>query len=118
MKDTWIKRASSISQATAMRALRTRIELRNKNKREPSASEVRAHLQCQFTDNSVIARWQPLFDLARKCVQKSILSHYEKEKVTEKYIQRLVLEGIQCTKYDSHLAAMIQSAVQASDEDD
>ncbi len=33
-----------------MRALRTRIELRNKNKREPSASEVRAHLQCQFTD--------------------------------------------------------------------
>ncbi len=38
-----------------MRALRTRIELRNKNKREPSASEVRAHLQCQFTDQNQIS---------------------------------------------------------------
>jgi len=91
-------------------------EIRTSASLRPQRSELICSASSRI--NSVIARLQPLFDLARKCVQKSILSHYEKEKVTEKYIQKLVLEGIQCTKYDLNLAAMIQKAVQASDDDD
>jgi hypothetical protein len=46
-QDSWLMR---VIKSPAMRALRARIDLRNKIEREPSASEVQAHMCHKFTD--------------------------------------------------------------------
>ncbi|KAI0281225.1 hypothetical protein BGY98DRAFT_959328, partial [Russula aff. rugulosa BPL654] len=69
------------------RAIRARIELRNKIKREPSASEVQAYMLHQFTDQ-----------ITYKDISAAFRSGEEK----------LTVVGIECMEYDSHLATMVQ----------
>ena len=47
--DRWVKRVS-LGKSDNMRAIRARIQFRNKIKREPLALEVQAYMQDQFVD--------------------------------------------------------------------
>lgn len=83
-QEKWIK---LVGNSPAMRILRARIDLRNRIKREPSASEVQDHMRHQFTD---------------QVTYRDISAAFRSEK------EKLVVEGIKCIEYDSHLATMIQ----------
>jgi hypothetical protein len=60
-QDRWVKRISNNTRKPAIRALCARIQVRNKLRREPSAMEVQAHLQCfddQVTYKEVAAAFR------------------------------------------------------------
>ncbi|KAF8492748.1 hypothetical protein F5888DRAFT_870031 [Russula emetica] len=88
-KERWIRRTLG----PAKRALRARIELRNIQKREPAAAEVEEYSKLHFKDHVTF-----------KQVSAAFKSGDEK----------MIVEGIYCTAYDSQLATIIQRAVQAN----
>lgn len=91
-QERWTKRVYN-AQRTTTRALCARIQLRDERRREPSAIEVQAHLQC--------------FDV--QVTYKEVAAAFKSGE------EKLALEGLRCTGYDSFLATTIQRAVQAND---
>ncbi|KAH9960335.1 hypothetical protein BGW80DRAFT_933341 [Lactifluus volemus] len=83
----WAHRLST-SSVLAVRALRTRVKLRNERNREPSAAEVEQHL---------------LGGRRVEILQRDITAAFRKGE------EKLMFLGIQCTGYDSKLATVIQT---------
>lgn len=90
-KERWIRRA----QTPPMRALRARIELRNIKKREPAVAEVEEYLRLHFEDQMTFKQISAAFQSGD---------------------EKMIVDGIYCTAYDSQLATIIQRAVQAVDD--
>ena len=97
-----------------MRALRARIELRSIQKREPAAAEVEEYSRLHFKDQMTFKQVSAAFQSGDE-VHRHLLCFPIMLLLTEvRYCQKMIVDGIYCTAYDSQLAAIIQRAAQAN----
>jgi hypothetical protein len=93
-----------------MRALRAQIDFRSTYMCEPSDSDIQAHLQHRFANRVTYREISAAFRSGKEVRQTFVFLRREKSQT----VQRLVMKGIQCVEYDSHLATIIQRAVEVN----
>src|SRR5258708_1283933 len=85
----WVKRVR-LGKSDTMRAIRARIQFRNKVKREPSALEVQAYMRDQFTDQVTHREVSVAFQSGKEVRQTFGFLHDQKLKRVSRNWRRMV----------------------------